>query len=147
MAKPKRKKKKRVVDKDLSETKQALLRNRNQPRQDRHKLVALVMASLVAGLLLVVNFDRVTNVDKVTEIGASKHGFPFVYLERQLANEPMIYIHGKTYSWPFPAVKGEIREWSNQNLALDLLILVVAVLATYWLFSAIIFRYDRWKYK
>lgn len=147
MAKPKRKKKKRVAANDLSESKQALLRNRNRPRQDRHKLVALVMASLVAGLLLVVNIDRVTNVDKVTKLGGSKHGFPFVYLDRELAKEPMIFIHGKTYSWPFPPAKDEIREWSFQNLALDLLILVVAVTVTYWLFSALIFRYDRWRFK
>ena len=95
--------------------------------------------------MLVVNFDRVTNVAKVEKLGASQHGFPFVYLERQLANEPMIFIHGKTYSWPFPPVVGEIREWSYQNLALDALILLAAVLVTYWLFSAIIFRYDSWR--
>jgi hypothetical protein len=147
LAKRKRQKKKRDSASDLSATKETLLRNRNQPRSDRHKFVALVMASLVAGLLLVVNFDRVTNVDNVTQLGASHHGLPFVYLKRQLANEPMIFIHGRTYSWPFPPVKGEIREWSYQNLAVDALILIAAVLVTYWLFSAIIFRYDRWRYK
>ncbi len=104
------------------------------------------MASLVAGLLLVVNFDRVTHAGKATELGESRHGFPFVYLKRQLENVPAIFIQGRTYSWPFPPIKGEIREWSYQHLALDVLFVLAAVLATYWLIRTIVFRYDRWKY-
>ena len=104
------------------------------------------MASLVAGLLIVINCDRVTHVDRVAELGGSWHGFPLVYLKRQLEEVPMIFIHGRTYSWPYPPVSGEVRDLNLQNLALDILIGIFAVVATYWLFSAIVFRYDNWKY-
>ncbi len=104
------------------------------------------MASLVAGLLLVINFDRVTHAGKATELGESRHGFPFVYLKRQLENVPAIFIQGRSYSWPFPPIKGEIREWSYQNLGLDVLFVCAAVFLTYWLFRMIVFRYDQRKY-
>ena len=148
LAKKKRKKKRtRPEPRDLiTENRKSRLTSK-QPRPDRHKLVALALASLVAGLLLVINGDRVTNVNKVTKPGESQHGFPFVYLTRQLEKEPVIFIHGRTYSWPLPPVKGEIREWSFQYLALDLLIVAVVVTVTYWLVSWIVFRYDRWKYR
>ena len=118
-----------------------------QPRQDRYKLVALVMASLVAGLLLMINFDRVTHASRELELGESRHGFPLVYLTRQLEDAPAIFIRGRTYSWPWPPVKGEIRQWSYENLALDFLFGSAAVLIVYFVLRAIVFRYDKWKYR
>jgi len=112
---------------------------------DRHKMVALVFASLVAGLLLVVNADRVTHVDAKLAVGASRHGWPWVYLERELKEEPLIYIAGETYSWPFPAVKKENRIFQADKLILDLLVLALLTAATYWIVSAVGYRYERWQ--
>ena len=118
------------------------------PPKDRHKLVALVLASLIAGLLGIINLDRVTHAN--TEgigSGGSRHGWPLIYLKRELEVQPMIFIGGRTHSWPLPPIDGETRELSIANLALDTVICLLAVLIVYFIISTAVWRYDKWKYK
>ena len=120
--------------------------NPKRPRTDRHQPVALTMASLIAGLLMVVNCDRVTHAGSTAAPGSSQHGWPWVYLKRELAETPVIFIGGRTYSWPLPPVEGEIREVSYQNLAFDLLLIAAITIAVYFAVKAVVYRYDHWKY-
>jgi hypothetical protein len=112
---------------------------------DRHKLVALVFASLVAGLMFVVNADRVTHVSSELAMGASRHGWPWVYLERELKEEPLIYIQGETYSWPYPAANKENRVFYANRMIYDLLVLGAITVVTYWVVGSIGYRFNRWQ--
>jgi hypothetical protein len=118
-----------------------------RPREDRHNLVALALASLVAGLIAVVNSDRVTHAGSDLAIGESRHGFPWVYLKRTLAEEPDFYLPRRIFNWPWPPVKNEVRDFSWQNFGLDLLVLIAMTVVSFLLIRALVLRYDQWKYK
>ncbi len=108
--------------------------------------MALTLASLVAGLMMVINLDRVTHVAAEMGPGGSRHGWPWIYLKRELAEPPALLIEGRTFSWPWPAVKGEIREWDYPNLLGDMLICLLISVVTYWIVKALVARYDNWQY-
>ena len=148
MAKPNRKKRKSAHRRSAggSAIPPLAVARQNRPRPDRDKLVGLTIASLVAGLLLVINADRVAHANRVTARGASQHGWPWVFLKRELAEVPDLFISGRTYSWPYPPVAGEVRELSYQNLGLDLLVVGVITIAVYVGVKTIVSRYDRWRY-
>jgi hypothetical protein len=118
-------------------------------REDRHHLVALVMASLVAGLMLIANLDRATHVSSLTQpqriVSTSLHGWPLVYLKRELAEPPVVYYPKRLYAWPWPAVEGELRTWKAGNAFGDVGLGLAAVVGAYCLISASVKRYDRWK--
>jgi hypothetical protein len=124
-----------------------LLGKTRPPQRDRHKWVALTLASLIAGLLLLINCDRVTNAQAAAAQGGdvSLHGWPLVYLERRYESLPAYLIAKNDCDWPFPPVEGEIREMNYRNLLLDVLISVSIVLVCYVFIRWIVFRYDRWK--
>jgi hypothetical protein len=153
VAKPKRKKRKPSAGQTSGESANSKTNGEKAPLfapppKDRHKLVALVMASLVAGLLGVINLDRVTHASNENiSSGGSHHGWPLVYLKRELKVQPMIFISGRTHSWPLPAIEGETRDFSMANLGADVLICLLAVLIVYFIISTVVWRYDKWKYK
>ena len=118
-------------------------------RDDRHKLIALTLASLVAGLLAIVNLDRATHSSSLSKeeriASTSRHGWPLVYLERDVKEKPQFFFSKRIYSWPVPAVEGEQREWNMGNLAGNLGIGVAITVAAYALISFVGRKYDRWK--
>ena len=124
-----------------------LLGKTRKPREDRHILVALTMASLIAGLLFVINFDRSTHSATAQEMGkgTSLHGWPFIYLHREFESLPAYLIATRISEWPIPAVKGETRNMNYVNLGLDILIGSIVVVLSYFVFRTIVFRYDQWK--
>jgi hypothetical protein len=124
-----------------------LLGKARKPRDDRHVLVALTIASLVAGLLFVINFDRTTHSAAALEMGkgTSLHGWPFIYLHREFESLPAYLIATRISEWPIPAVDGETRTMNYQNLALDILCCGVIVILSYFVVRYIVFRYDQWK--
>jgi hypothetical protein len=114
--------------------------------KDRDRLIAMVLASLAAGFLGVVNADRVTHVNAQSTPGNSKHGWPLVYLFRELEEPPMFVIESEVYSWPWPAVDGEIREFNAMNLVGNLLLIACIAVGTYWGIKTIVGHYDQWRY-
>ena len=118
-------------------------------------LVAMTLASLVAGLLFVINCDRVTNINAAAKEGGgvSMHGWPLVYLERRYESLAAYLIAAKNPAkyatndndWPYPAVPGEIREMNYGNLGIDLICCGLIVLASYFVIRLVVYRYDQWK--
>ena len=115
--------------------------------ENRHVLIALVMASLVAGLLFLINLDRVTHASasRQKEVGTSFHGWPRVYLERRFESLPAFLRHTRIYDWPYPAVEGEIRHMNYTNLAIDILCGLAVVLLSFLGVRAAVYRYETWK--
>lgn len=125
-----------------------LLGKTTPPRADRHVLVALTLASLVAGLLFVINCDRMTNAQAANaakEGGVSLHGWPLIYLERKYESLAAYLVATHDNDWPFQAVPGEIRIMNYRNLVLDIVIGLAIVVASYFVIRWVVFRYDRWK--
>lgn len=124
-----------------------LLGKARKPREDRHILVALTMASLVAGLLFVINFDRSTNAAAARQMGmgTSLHGWPFIYLTREFETLPAYLIATRSEEWPIPTVAGETRTMNYQKLLLDVLCCGVIVVLSYFVVKKVVFRYDQWK--
>lgn len=127
-------------------------RTASQPlhqRDDRHVLIAMTLASLVAGLLAIVNLDRATHAGSLTHderlLSTSRHGWPLVYLERGLQEKPKLFFSRRLYSWPFPAVTGEQRRWNLANLVGNLGICIAITLGSFWLISFAVRKYDAWK--
>lgn len=118
-----------------------------QPRSDRHVLVALTMSSLIAGLLLVINCDRATNAAAATELGggASLHGWPFHYLQREFRSFPEYLMAKKINNWPLPVDPAEFRTMNYQNLLMNIVCCGGIVLVSYFLIRRIVWRYDQWK--
>ena len=118
-------------------------------RDDRHKLIALTLASLVAGLLAIINLDRATHSDSLTKeermVSTSRHGWPLVYLERDVADKPEFFFSKRLYSWPIPAIEGEQRRWNLGNFAGNVGIAVAITAASFALISFFVFKYDCWK--
>ena len=121
--------------------------NRRRPPKDRHVLFAMVMASLVAGLLFVIGTDRATNLKEAREIGrgASLHGWPLVYLQREFKNVTVYLESDNTNDFPIPFDSAETRQWNWGNLVLDLLAAALIVWLWYLLMRFMVFRYDQWK--
>ena len=117
-------------------------------RDDRHTLIAMTLASLVAGLLMIVNLDRSTHATSLSKeerlVQTSRHGWPLVYLERDLMQKPQFFFRKRLYSWPWPAVKGEQRRWNWGNLAGDAGIAVAIVTAAFAMISFVVRKYDQW---
>jgi len=120
---------------------------RRRPPKDRHVLFAMVMASLVAGLLFVIGTDRATNLKQAREIGrgASLHGWPLVYLQREFKNVTVYLESDNTNDFPIPFDSAETRQWNWGNLVLDLLAAALIVGLWYLLMRWMVLRYDRWK--
>jgi hypothetical protein len=107
----------------------------------------MVMASLVAGLLFVIGTDRATNVNQAREVGhgASLHGWPLIYLEREFINVQAFLESNHGNDFPIPFDPAETRLWHWGNLVLDLMTAVLIIFLWYCLMRFIVFRYDRWK--
>ena len=120
---------------------------RRRPPKDRHVLFAMVMASLVAGLLFVIGTDRATNVRQARDIGrgASLHGWPLVYLQREFRNVQVYLESDNTNEFPIPFDPAETRQWNFGNLVLDLITATLIVWLWYQLMQWMVLRYDRWK--
>ena len=118
-------------------------------RDDRHVLIAMTLASLVAGLLAIVNLDRATHAGSLVKeerlVSTSRHGWPLVYLERNLKEKPQFYFGKRLYSWPVPAVEGEQRRWNFANLIGNMAIGLAITLGAYLLISFSVKKYDQWK--
>ena len=118
-------------------------------RDDRHVLIAMTLASLVAGLLAIVNLDRATHAGSLGKeerlLSTSRHGWPLVYLERNLKEKPQFYFGKRLYSWPVPAVEGEQRRWNFANLIENMAIGLAITLGAYLLISFSVKKYDQWK--
>lgn len=118
-------------------------------RDDRNVLIAMTLASLVAGLLMIVNLDRSTHAGSLSKkerlVSTSRHGWPLVYLERDLKEKPQFFFGKRLYSWPWPAVEGEQRRWNGGNLAGNVGIGVAIVAAAFALIRYAVKIYDRWK--
>ena len=118
-------------------------------RDDRHLLIAMTLASLVAGLLAIVNLDRATHAGSLVKeerlVSTSRHGWPLVYLERNLKEKPQFYFGKRLYSWPVPAVEGEQRRWNFANLIGNMAIGLAITLGAYLLISFSVKKYDQWK--
>ena len=118
-------------------------------RDDRHLLIAMTLASLVAGLLAIVNLDRATHAGSLVKeerlVSTSRHGWPLVYLERNLKEKPQFYFSKRLYSWPVPAVEGEQRRWNVANLIGNMAICLAITLGAYLLISFSVKKYDQWK--
>ena len=118
-------------------------------RDDRHVLIAMTLASLVAGLLAIVNLDRATHAGSLTNeerlLSTSHHGWPLVYLERDLEEKPKLFFSKRLYSWPIPAVTGEQRRWNVANLIGNIGICIAITLGSFWLISFAVRKYDAWK--
>jgi predicted secreted protein len=124
-----------------------VLGKRRRPPENRHVLFALVMASLVAGLLFVIGTDRATNLKQAREIGrgASLHGWPLVYLQREFRNVQVYLESNNRNDFPIPFDPAETRQWKWGNLVLDLMTAVLIIFLWYQLMRWLVVRYDRWK--
>ena len=110
-------------------------------------LFALVMASLVAGLLFVIGTDRATNLSQAREIGrgASLHGWPLVYLQREFKDVQVYLESDNRNEFPILFDSSEIRQWNWGNFILDLIAGGLIVFLWYQLMRWIVVRYDLWK--
>jgi hypothetical protein len=113
----------------------------------KYHQIAVALASLAAGIMFLVNFDRVTNASTARELGAgtSLHGWPFVYLERKFESLPAFLAHTRASNWPFPISEGETRSFNYLNLGLDVLCAIVVVCVCFYLVRAVVFKYEQWK--
>ena len=116
-------------------------------KENRHVKIALAMASLTAGLLLVINFDRSTNAAAATRDGGgtSFHGWPAVYLERRHESLSAYLMAHKINPWPYPVQESEVRQLNYTNLWIDIAVGCLIVAASYVLFRFAVLRYDNWK--
>lgn len=147
MPRKKSKRKTRIAERDRQRLLESQPVAAQRPRSDRHQLIALAMSSLICGLMLIVNLDRVTHAGADLTIGESRHGWPWVYLTRTLAEIPEIYLPRRLYNWPYPAVATEVRQWNGYHLASDLFVVSIVTVASYYLISGLIWRYDRWRHQ
>lgn len=116
-------------------------------RADRHVMVALVLTSLVAGILFVINCERSTNRAQASqmEIGTSLHGWPLVFLERRMETPPIFLLNSQVQCWPLPVVQDETRTMNFSNLGVNLICAAIISLITYFVVRGAVFRYDQWK--
>ena len=101
---------------------------------DRIHQLSLMLACVVAGILALLNTDRMLHTTSSKQLGpnVSQHGWPMVYLNRQ-GPAPLPMLRKEPgYAWPYPAVKDETRTWSWVALLTDLVVALVFVAATYW---------------
>lgn len=101
---------------------------------DRPHQISLLLACVVAGILALLNTDRMLHTTSSEKIGpnVSQHGWPMIYLNRQGPAPLPLLRKEPNYAWPYPAVKGETRIWSGVALLTDLIVALVFVYATYW---------------
>lgn len=124
-----------------------LLRRPRRPHERPHVMIAMTLASLVTGLLFVINCDRTIHSASAAQKGhgASLHGWPLIYLERQFDSLPDFLANRQPYDWPLPAVAGEVRTMNYQNLTIDVICGVLIVLLSFLVIRHVVFRYERWK--
>jgi predicted secreted protein len=120
---------------------------RRRPPENRHVLFALVMASLVAGVLFVIGTDRATNLNRAREIGrgASLHGWPRVYLQREFKSVQLYLESDNRNEFPVPFDPSETRQWNWSNLFFDLMIAALIIFLWYQVMRWMVLRYDLWK--
>ena len=96
----------------------------------RDKFVALIVSSLVAGLIVLANTDRHSSQPGIELVGASQHGWPLIYLYRQHRDPAMA---ARPFRWPLPRVNDEARNFSATNLITNVMVGVCIVGITYML--------------
>ena len=145
-SKVKESRKKKTQEK-IAQFEAGLLGKTTPQTENRHVKIALVMASLIAGLLLVINLDRTTNAAAANKDsgGTSFHGWPAVYLERRYETLPAYLMARKINPWPYPVIESEMREMNYANLWIDIAVGVAIVIGSYFVFRFLVLRYDRWK--
>ncbi len=91
---------------------------------DKSRLISLLVAALVAGLVVLVNLDRQTLDLGITDMPASQHGWPLVYLLRQPVEAPTAEPMGTAIPsrWPWPIDETEVRTFSSTNLTTDIIV-------------------------
>ncbi|MEL7496399.1 MAG: hypothetical protein AAFN77_02225 [Planctomycetota bacterium] len=114
----------------------------------RHYKIAMVLSSLLLGLLVLFNCDRTLHRETAEELSfkASQHGWPRVFLEREFKPEVSYFSRAeRSYDWPWPYVEGEIRRWNYLNLTYNLLAAGVIVVIFYWFVRTVVLRFDTWR--
>ena len=137
----------RTKSRVATSSKTGLIEPTSQRLKPKYQQIAVALASLVAGIMFLVNFDCITNASAAREIGAgaSLHGWPFIYLERKFESLPAFLAHTRASSWPIPVNQEETRSFNFLNLGLDFLSAVVVVCVTFYLVRAVVFKYEQWK--
>ncbi|MFK7768232.1 MAG: hypothetical protein AB8B55_13490 [Mariniblastus sp.] len=145
-SKPKKTRKSRVGD-QVAKLELGWLSKKTTPPENRHAKVSLAMASLIAGLVLLVNFDSSTNAAAATRDGGgtSFHGWPAVYLERRYESLPAYLMAGKINPWPIPVQEGEVRTMNFTNLWIDMGVGIAIVIISFFGIRWLVLRYDNWK--
>lgn len=115
-------------------------------RSDRAEMIGLAFASLIAGLLVIINCDRLTHVSPDLPEGESRHGWPAVYLTRNFIKIPVFYYPSEIYAWPYPPAYNETRQFVWPNLVLNLAVCAAIVIASYFFIARLVRFYDRWRY-
>ena len=113
----------------------------------RNRKIALVLSSLVLGLLVLFNLDRNVNQSTASQLSynASLHGWPMVYLQREFEEDlPNYARHLRSYDWPFPPVEGEVRTWRATGVIVDLTAVVIIVTIIYWFIRQAVGNFDHW---
>ncbi len=105
----------------------------------------MALACLVAGILALFNLDRTLHLPQSHEISfnASQHGWPMIYLQREF--DPAIPNHvrlERTHDWPWPAVKGETRQWNLTGLLVNSFVSAVLILSVFLIVRATVKRFS-----
>ena len=110
-----------------------LLSRREHGPERAHRL-ALAMSFLFAGILTLLSTDRTLHKSSSEKIGpqASQHGWPMVYLKREVTEPLELLRKDIKYDWPYPAVEGESRTFSWLALLVDVIVGLAIVIAIYW---------------
>jgi len=100
-----------------------LLSRREHGPERAHRL-ALAMSFLFAGILTLLSTDRTLHKSSSEKIGpqVSQHGWPMVYLKREVTEPLELLRKDIKYDWPYPAVEGGLAiviaiYWCTRRLA------------------------------
>lgn len=108
---------------------------------NRAKTISLVITSLVAGVLLLLNLQRTPSAQTLTATPESAHGWPLVYLLRQtdgLKVADTEIVNPVVYAWPWPIAENELRTFSWMNLITNAIVFTAIIGVTYMMTNTIL---------